>query len=142
LSPALRGTVELGTAPAPPPPPPPPAAPPPPPPPPPLLGLSVDAGGTVDRKTGVATISGAVSPSEAAQVAVSGSAQQPAKRGAGASGSFASSVVCSPPSSAWKATLRSTTGTAFAAGAVSVSASATATGAQTASASAVVGLAR
>lgn len=87
--PALRGQLRLVNAPAPP-----------------LLsiGLTVGAGGSVDRVSGSATVSGTITCNRPASVYVSGTLTQRASRFVVASGSFQQQVECSG-TTPWRATV-------------------------------------
>jgi hypothetical protein len=74
------------------------------------LGVSVNAKGTVSPKTGVATISGRVTCSRPLPVGVSGTLSQLFANRVTISGSLSIQVDCTPPSTAWTATVAGSNG--------------------------------
>lgn len=110
-TPALRGQVHLVNPPAPQP----------------LeIGMQLSAKGSVDRGTGVATVSGTVTCNQPTSVSLSGTVNQRATRFAMATGSFYTQVACSSTPKTWTATVTSGNTVPFNSGAANVSATASA----------------
>jgi HYR domain len=87
------------------------------------FGLVLDATGSVQVRSGVASLSGRVECSRPLSVWLSGDVTQVFARRVSITGSYALSVECSPPSTAWSVAVSGTNGR-FGAGAASVRAAA------------------
>jgi hypothetical protein len=69
------------------------------------LAVTIGEGGSVNAKTGIATISGTVSCSRAASVEVGGTLTQQVTKRLTVVGAFSTTVACSAPSVSWSATV-------------------------------------
>src|SRR5439155_13612272 len=87
------------------------------------LGLSIASAGTVKLKTGVATITGSVRCGHSASVSIYGQMQELVANRAVLSGSFSTTISCSPPTSSWSVTVTAVNGR-FGAGQTQVNATA------------------
>jgi hypothetical protein len=87
------------------------------------ISLALVRAGSVDTRTGVASIAGILNCNRAATVFVSGRVNQTIANRAVITADFVTSVACTAPSATWRATVTPTTGR-FLAGRASVSASA------------------
>ena len=74
------------------------------------VSLTLDRAGGVNKKTGVATVSGSVTCNRATTVFISGELKQTVANRAQVEGSFSTGVDCTRPAVAWEATVTPTTG--------------------------------
>jgi hypothetical protein len=87
------------------------------------IGLSLNRSGTVNTRTGIASVGGSVTCNRATHVFISGELKQTIAERALVDGFFSADLDCSPPASSWLATVTPTTGR-YIAGSANASASA------------------